>query len=111
MLKDTIAFPDFVKLDLRVGTIVDAEAVLGSERLVKLEDDFGQEVGKRQIIAGISLQYSVDKLLNLQVVGIVNLQPKKMMGMDSQGMLLAAGDETIALLTPDKPIENGTIVR
>jgi len=111
MLKAPISFPDFVKLDLRVGTVVSAEAVLGSERLVKMEVDFGEEVGKRQIIAGISLQYQTEDLLNRQVVGIVNLEPKKMMGMDSQGMLLAAGDETIALLAPDKPLENGTVVR
>jgi len=111
MLKDPITFPDFIKLDLRVGTIITAEAVLGSERLVKMEVDFGEEVGKRQIIAGISLYYEAEKLIDKQVIGIVNLEPKKMMGMESQGMLLAAGDETIALLTPDKPLENGTVVR
>ena len=111
MLKDPIAFPDFVKLDIRVGTITFAEAVLGSERLVKLEVDFGEEVGTRQIIAGISLQYNAPDLVERQVVGIVNLQAKKMMGMESNGMLLAAGDETIALLSPDKPLPNGTVVR
>jgi len=111
MLKDLINFPDFVKLDLRVGTIVSAEAVLGSERLVKMEVDFGQEVGMRQIIAGISLHYEVEQLKSKQVIGIVNLAPKKMMGMESQGMLLAAGDDTVALLMPDKEVVNGTVVR
>jgi methionine--tRNA ligase beta chain len=111
MLKDTITFPDFIKLDLRVGTIKTAEKVAGSERLIKLEINLGEEIGQRMIIAGIALQYEPENLVGKQVVVAVNLEPKKMMGMESQGMVLAAGDSEIALLTPDKPIEDGKVVR
>ena len=58
MIKDTVTFPDFVKLDLRIGTIKSAQKVEGSERLVKLIIAFGEEIGEREIIAGIALHYS-----------------------------------------------------
>ncbi len=111
MIKDTVSFPDFVKLDLRVGTIVTAQPVNGSERLMQMEIDLGEEVGKREIIAGIALQYKPEELLNRQVIVLVNLEPKKMMGLESQGMVLAGGDKEIALLQPDKVIPNGTVIR
>ncbi|MGI5828401.1 MAG: methionine--tRNA ligase subunit beta [Patescibacteria group bacterium] len=111
MIKDTITFPDFAKLDIRVGTIEVAERVENSERLVRFEVDLGKEIGKRQIIAGIALQYEAENLLGKQVTVLVNLESKKMMGLESRGMLLAAGEDKIALLKPDKTIANGGIVR
>lgn len=111
MIKDQISFPDFIKLDLRVGTILEAEIVEGSERLIKLQIDLGSEIGQRQIIAGIAQHYKAEQLVGRQVIVISNLEPKKMMGMESQGMVLAGGDEEIALLTPDKKVSNGTIIR
>ena len=111
MIKDIITFPDFVKLDLRIGTIVEATTVEGSERLVKLLVDLGEEIGQRQIIAGIAQHYDSQQLVNQQVVILVNLEPKKMMNMESQGMVLAGGDDIIALLKPDKQVSNGTIIR
>jgi methionine--tRNA ligase beta chain len=111
MIKSTLTFPDFVKLDLRVGTITQAIPVDGSERLVKLTIDLGEEIGTREIIAGIALTYTPEMLTNRQIIVIVNLEPKKMMGMESNGMVLAAGDSEIALLQPDKPLPNGTVVR
>lgn len=111
MLKPTISFPDFVKLDLRIGTIVTAEPVEGSERLMKMQVDLGSEVGQRQIIAGIALWYKAEDLVNKQVVVVVNLEPKKMMGMESQGMIMAGGDDEAVLLEVGKPLPAGTVVR
>ena len=111
MLKDNIAFPDFVKLDLRIGTIKTAAMVVGSDRLIKLEVDLGEEIGTRQIIAGIGKHYKAEELVGRQVVVVVNLESKKMMNLESSGMILAAGDEEIALLTLDKKLPNGSLVR
>jgi methionine--tRNA ligase beta chain len=111
MKKDNIFFPDFSKLDLRIGTVISVEAVLGSERLVKMEVDFGEEIGQRQIIAGIAQLYKTKDMINKQVVCLVNLEPKKMMGLKSQGMMLAAGDKEFCPLIPEKTLPNGTIVR
>ena len=111
MLKSTISFPDFVKLDLRVGTIKIAEPVEGSERLMKMQVDLGPEIGERQIIAGIALWYTPADLIDRQVVVVVNLESKKMMGMESAGMIMAAGDEEAVLLQPSKGLPAGTIVR
>lgn len=108
MLKDPISFPDFIKLDLRVGTIIEVEKVENSEKLLKMQVDFGSEIGKRQILAGLSKYYFPEDLLQKQVVAIINLEPRKIMGMESQGMLLAGGEESVGLLIPDKKLENGT---
>ena len=110
MIKDQISFPDFVKLDLRVGTITIAKVVEGSERLLKLEVDLGKEIGQRQIIAGMAQFYQAQDLIDKQVVVLVNLEPRKMMGLESQGMIIAAGDEEAVLLKPDKKIKNGTVI-
>lgn len=110
-MKDNITFPDFVKLDLRVGQIKEAERIQGSERLVKMQVDVGEEIGMRQIIAGIAMWYEVDDLIEKQVVVIVNLEPRKMMGFESQGMMMAAGDDIAHLLIPDEKVEAGTVVR
>ena len=111
MIKDVVTFPDFVKLDLRVGTVKTAERIDGSERLVKLGVDLGEEIGQREIIAGIALQYDSSSLIGRQVAVLVNLEPKKMMGFESNGMVLAAGDSEIALLKPDKKLPEGTVIR
>ncbi len=111
MIKDSISFPDFVKLDIRIGKIKTAENVEGSERLIKMKIDLGKEVGTRQIIAGVALHYQVDQLVGKKVAVLVNLESKKMMGMESSGMILAAGDEQIAFLMPDKDVPAGSIVR
>ena len=110
-MNDIVEFSDFVKLDLRVGTVVAVEPVEKSEKLLRFEIDFGVEIGKRQILAGLKPFYTIEDLIDRQVVAIVNLAPRKMMGIESQGMLMAAGDETASLLMPDRAQVNGTIVR
>lgn len=110
-MKDQITFPDFIKLDLRVGVVLSAEMVQGSERLIKTIVDLGPELGKKQIIAGMALWYKPEDLINKRVIVIANLEPRKMMGLESQGMILAAGDKNPALLSVDQDLAAGAIVR
>ena len=102
-----ISFSDFQKIELKVGRIVAAEKVEGSEKLVKLEVDLGEE--KRQLVAGIGKFYQPQELINKEIIVVANLEPKKLMGIESQGMLLAAtGEGFISLLQPDKEVPPGT---
>ena len=102
----------FARIKLRTATVLSAELVPKSKKLYQLQVDVG-ELGKRQIVSGIA-PYTPEELVGKQVVIIANLKPAKLMGVESQGMLLAAstdGDGTLALLTPDKPITSGARVR
>lgn len=107
---DLINIEDFKKIDLRVATIKTAERVEGSDKLIKLSINFGEEV--RQLVAGIGKQYEPEALLEKQIIVIVNLEPRMLMGMESQGMLLAAHGENgeAILLTPDKLAFNGSSI-
>src|SRR3989344_8534418 len=98
-----ISFEDFQKLDLRVGRVLEAERVEGSEKLLKLKIDIGSE--QRQIIAGVGINYSPEEMANRDVVVIVNLEPRTLMGLESQGMLLAADNgEGPVLLMSDREV-------
>ena len=101
-----VSFEDFKKLDLRVAKIIEAEKVEGSGKLLKLKIDLGEET--RQLIAGIAKFYQPENLIGREIIVIANLEPKMLMGLESQGMLLAANDgEQIILLKPDKEISPG----
>jgi methionyl-tRNA synthetase len=84
-----IEYNDFAKLDMRVGLIIQCEKVPKSKNLFKLTINCGEKE-KRQIITGISQFYSPEELVNRKVVVLVNLKPKRIMGLESQGMILAA---------------------
>ncbi|MCM5530574.1 methionine--tRNA ligase [Parasegetibacter sp. NRK P23] len=86
--KETIVFDDFAKIELRVGTIVQAEKVEKADKLLKLEVDLGFE--KRTIVSGIALHFAPDQIIGQQVVVVVNLAPRKMRGIESNGMILMA---------------------
>ena len=104
-----IKFEDFQKLDLRVGKIVEAEKVEGSEKLIKLKVDIGGE--ERQLVAGIGKVYSPEDLIEKEIIVVANLEPKVLFGIESQGMLLAAEDgDTVSLLMPDKEVKPGSRV-
>ncbi len=108
--KPEIGFSDFEKLDIRVGTIVKAEEIPESQKLIKLEIDFGEF--KRTVFAGIKGMYPAGELVGKQIPVLVNLAPRRMMNQWSQGMILAADHENNAvLLHPDKKIGNGENVR
>lgn len=101
---------DFQKLSIKIGTIRKAEAVEGSSKLLKLDIDLGHE--KRQILAGIGEKYDPKDLKGKQIPILANLDSRMMMGLESQGMILAADvDGEPVLLHPDTKIANGTSVR
>ena len=105
-----ISIEDFKKVELKVGRVLSTESVEGSEKLLKLRVQIGDE--ERQIIAGIAKQYSIEELIGRLVIVVTNLEPRILMGLESQGMILAASDgETIAMLTPDKEMPQGSIIR
>ncbi len=99
---------EFQNADLRVGEVVAAEAVEGSEKLLKLQINLGEEA-PRQILSGIARHYAPADLVGKKVVVIANLEPRKMMGHDSNGMLLAAhaADEAPVLLLPAGDVPPG----
>ncbi len=109
--KATITFDDFKKVDLRVATIVAAERVAKSEKLLKLQVEVGTE--KRQIVAGIAQHYAPEALVGKSIIVVYNLAPAKLMGQESQGMLLAASDASgkLAVLSPTAEIASGGIVK
>jgi methionyl-tRNA synthetase len=107
---ELIGIEDFGRVQLRVGKIVAAERVEKSEKLVKLQVDIGTE--KRQVVAGIGKSYSPEQLLDKQIVIVANLKPAKLMGIESQGMLLAASSgDVLSVLSPDKEIAPGSKVK
>jgi methionyl-tRNA synthetase len=109
-LKPSVTIEDFTKLDLRVGVILEAERVAKSKKLLKLKVDIGAET--RQVVAGIGAQYAPEVLIGRTIALIVNLQPSQIMGVESQGMLLAAGAESVlGLATFQEAIPPGTRVK
>jgi len=105
----TIEYTDFEKLDLRVAEIQNVEDIEGADKLYKLNISLGDE--SRVICAGIKEHYSKEELENKKIIIITNLTPRKLRGIESQGMLLAAGNKETnecVLLTVDKDIKNGT---
>lgn len=112
-MTDLIKYNDFAKLELRVGTIENIEDIDGADKLYKLSVSLGDKIGVRTILAGIKKYYSKEELKNKQIIVIVNLEPRKMKGLESQGMLLAAGGidlDSCVLISPEKKVENGTII-
>jgi len=104
-----ITMEDFQKLDLRVGKILAAENIKKSEKLLKLTVDLGEI---RTVVAGLARDYRPEEIVGKTVILIANLQPTKIMGIESQGMILAAeGKAGISLLTLDKEAEVGAKVR
>ncbi|RJQ86190.1 MAG: methionine--tRNA ligase [Desulfobacteraceae bacterium] len=107
-LKPEINMDDFARLDLRVATVVRAEAVPRAKKLLQLEIDLG-EPELRTLVAGIAGTYAPDELVGRQIIVVANLKPAKLMGVLSKGMLLAASNESqTAVLTLDRPMPAGT---
>ena len=104
-----ISYQDFQKLDLRVGTIIAAEAISGSKKLIKLTVDIGEE---RTVVAGLKGHYKEADLTGTQILLVANLEPAKLMGVESHGMLLAASDRSgLHLLIPDTETVPGSKVK
>ena len=108
--KSEIKFDDFAKLDFRVGQILSATKVEKADKLLKLEIDLGFE--KRTILSGIAMHFKPEDIINKQVVVVANLAPRKMRGVDSQGMILMAedGEGKLHFVSPESVITNGASV-
>ncbi|MFH0714291.1 MAG: methionine--tRNA ligase subunit beta [Candidatus Diapherotrites archaeon] len=105
-----LSFADFAKMELKVATIESAEDVPGKDKLYKLSISLGEE--KRILVAGIKQQYSKEALVGRQIIIVANLEPRKLAGIESQGMLLAADiDGKPVLLKPDVEVPDGSVVR
>ena len=106
-----IPFDDFLKLDMRVGKIVEAEHIAGSRNLVRMIVDFGFE--KRQSVAGLLQYYKPEELVDKKYAFVLNLQRRKFMGVESQCMILAAEDDkgNVILIKPEKDIDVGSKIR
>jgi methionyl-tRNA synthetase len=109
--KPNIEFPDFEKMDLRVGTITAAERVPKSDKLLKLAVDLGYE--QRTVVSGIALSFAPEQVVGQQVTLVANLAPRKMMGIMSQGMILMATDAEgkLVFVSPTRAVPTGGIVK
>ena len=109
---------EFKQVDLRIATVLSAERVEGSEKLVKLQLDAGDkneagELVPRQVLAGVGKVYEPEALVGRQIVIVANLEPRRLMGIESNGMLLAASDENDqpVILSVGKPVIPGQRIR
>ncbi len=102
-----IDIEEFKKIDLRVGLIKSAERIKGSEKLIKLIVDLG-ELGEKQVIAGLGKWYTPDYFVGKYVVVVANLKPRKLMGLESQGMLLATNTDPPIIVTVASEVKPGS---
>ena len=108
-----INYSDFEKVNLRVGQILEAERVEKADKLLRLQVNLGEKLGKRQILAGIAKSFAPEQLIGRKVVVVTNLEPRSLRGHLSEGMLLAAVDEqdNLTLVSPGDESPAGAIVR
>jgi methionyl-tRNA synthetase len=109
-LKSEIVYDDFAKLDLRVGTIVSSEKIEKADKLLKLQINLGFET--RTIVSGIAQHFKPEEIINKQVVVVANLAPRKMRGIESNGMILMAEDANgkLHFISPENTIDLGSTV-
>ena len=109
--KENIQFEDFMKMDIRVGKIIAAEKVAKTKKLMKLTVDTG--IDQRTIVSGIAEHYTPEEVIGRQVSVLINLEPKPLKGIVSQGMILMAenADGTLSFVSPDKEVKPGSEVR
>ncbi|MGZ5193670.1 MAG: methionine--tRNA ligase subunit beta, partial [Kaistella sp.] len=106
-MKDEIQFDDFTKIDLRTATILTAEKVEKADKLLKFTVDTGVDV--RTVVSGIAESFTPEECIGKQVMILLNLAPRKIRGIESQGMLLLTTkpDGKLSFVTPDETVENG----
>lgn len=112
MLKPVVSLVDFQKLDLRAGKVLEVQQVENSNKLVKLKVDLGKDYGVRTILGGFRGAYLEEELIGKKFVFLANLEPKKMLEEQSQGMIIAADvdNKPVFVIVPET-VEEGTIVR
>ena len=107
-MADEISYDDFAKIEVRVGEVVAAELVPDTDKLIKCTIDFG-DFGTRTIVSGIAEWKKPEDLVGKQLPYVVNLAPRMLRGVESQGMLLALSDsDGLSLLVPERRVEKGT---
>ena len=106
-----VTIDDFAKIELKVVKVLEATRIERSEKLIKLIVDLGDE--RRQILSGIGKVYEPEDLVGIDLIAITNLESRMMMGEESQGMILATGDDdsNIVLLTPQKTVKPGSDIK
>jgi methionine--tRNA ligase beta chain len=108
---DTINFDQFKAIEIRIGKITACEKIPDADKLLKLQVDFGSEVGQRQIVSGIAETYTPEELVGKSLPFIINLEYRKLRGEESQGMLMAVGvEDKVILLEPNGEVPPGTEV-
>ncbi|MBQ0105507.1 MAG: methionine--tRNA ligase subunit beta, partial [Armatimonadetes bacterium] len=107
--EEYISIDDFAKVDLRVATIIEAEKLEGTDKILKLKMDVGDHT--RTICAGMAPYYDPEYMVGKQVIIVANLKPRKMRGVVSEGMMLAGGEEIVKFLSPEAPLPNGSKIR
>ena len=116
LVKDTITYDDFAKLDIRIGEIISAEMVPDTDKLIKCRIDFGEEVGERTIVSGIREWVTPEELVGKKLPYLINLEPRKLRGVLSEGMLLAGscaradGGSDLFLLKAEDNTPPGTVI-
>lgn len=105
-----VTFDEFMKLEIKIGTVIAADRVAGADKLIRLEIDCGAET--RQVVAGLAPAYTPEQLVGVQMPVVVNLAPRKLRGIESRGMILAVEVEgRPILLTPVDRVPAGCVVR
>ena len=109
--KELVSFDDFTKMDIRVGTILEAEKVPKANKLLKILIDTG--IDKRTVVSGISEHYKADEIIGKKVSVLLNLAPRKIRGVESEGMILMAEDfeGNLAFVSPEKEVGSGSEIR
>ncbi|MEJ5338272.1 MAG: methionine--tRNA ligase subunit beta [Aquificaceae bacterium] len=103
---ELVSIEDFLKLDIRLARVLSAEKVEGSEKLLRLRVSLGDE--ERTLMAGIAKHYSPEELVGKKILMLANLKPRKIFGVESQGMVLALSDgERLSLIVPDRDVREG----
>lgn len=112
-VKETITYEDFTKIDIRVGAIVTAEEIPKTKKLLKLSVNFGDEIGVRTIVAGIAKHFVPIDIVGSNILAVVNLAPRSIMGIESHGMIMAAHGKEDKLLIATccaVPIMSGSVI-
>ena len=109
--KDNCTYDDFQKMDIRTGTIIEAEKIAKTKKLLKLTIDTG--IDKRTVVSGIAEYYNPEEIIGQQVSILVNLEPRELKGIMSQGMILMAqdADGSLKFVTPTTPVKNGSEIK
>lgn len=109
-IMNNISFDEFKKVEIRIGKILACEKAENADKLLKLEVNFGGEIGKKQIVTGIAEFYSVEDLIGKKLPFVVNLEPRKLRGLESQGMILAVRteDNRAVLIEPIEDVSEGS---